>query len=71
MDGMPTSAPETVYVEPDRTGRWIVRRAGTDDALSRHETANDADRAARALLREDSSLRLLLRDRYGRTHGRA
>ena len=70
MEGMPTSAPETVYVEPDRTGRWIVRRAGTDGALSRHETANDADRAARALLREDTSLRLLLRDRYGRTHGR-
>ena len=65
MESMATSAP-TVYVEPDRTGRWIVRRAGDQDFLSRHETANDADRAARALLREDTTLRVLLKDRYQR-----
>jgi hypothetical protein len=69
MQGMATSAP-TVYVEPDRTGRWIVRRAGDEDFLSRHETANDADRAARALVREDKTLRVLLKDRYQRVrHG--
>jgi len=69
MDGMATSAP-TVYVEPDRTGRWIVRRAGDEEFLSRHETANDADRAARALVREDTTLRVLLKDRYQRVrHG--
>jgi hypothetical protein len=69
MDAMATSAP-TVYVEPDRTGRWIVRRAGDEDFLSRHETANDADRAARALVREDTTLRVLLKDRYQRVrHG--
>lgn len=69
MQGMATSAP-TVYVEPDRTGRWIVRRAGDEDFLSRHETANDADRAARALVREDTTLRVLLKDRYQRVrHG--
>jgi hypothetical protein len=69
MDHMATSAP-TVYVEPDRTGRWIVRRAGDEDFLSRHETANDADRAARALVREDTTLRVLLKDRYQRVrHG--
>ena len=69
MQGMATSAP-TVYVEPDRTGRWIVRRAGDEDFLSRHEPANDADRAARALVREDTTLRVLLKDRYQRVrHG--
>ena len=69
MDRMATSAP-TVYVEPDRTGRWIVRRAGDEEFLSRHETANDADRAARALVREDTTLRVLLKDRYQRIrHG--
>ena len=69
MEGMATSAP-TVYVEPDRTGRWIVRRAGEEEFLSRHETANDADRAARALVREDTTLRVLLKDRYQRVrHG--
>lgn len=69
MDRMATSAP-TVYVEPDRTGRWIVRRAGHEEFLSRHETANDADRAARALVREDATLRVLLKDRYQRVrHG--
>lgn len=62
---MVTAAP-TVYVEPDRAGRWIVRRAGDEACLSRHETANDADRAARALAREDASLRVLMRDRYQR-----
>ncbi len=67
MEGMATSAP-TVFVEPDRTGRWIVRRAGDEDFLSRHETANDADRAARALVREDTTLRVLLKDRYQRIH---
>jgi hypothetical protein len=69
MGPMATSAP-TVYVEPDRTGRWIVRRAGDQDFLSRHDTANDADRAARALVREDTTLRVLLKDRYQRVrHG--
>ncbi len=69
MDAMATSAP-TVYVEPDRMGRWIVRRAGDEEFLSRHETANDADRAARALVREDTTLRVLLKDRYQRVrHG--
>ena len=43
-----------------------MRRAGDQDFLSRHETANDADRAARALLREDTTLRVLLKDRYQR-----
>jgi hypothetical protein len=64
---MATLAP-TVYVEPDRTGRWIVRRAEDRDALSRHETATDADRAARALVREDATLEVLLKDRYQRVH---
>jgi hypothetical protein len=64
---MATSAP-TVLVEPDRTGRWVVRRSGESDFLSRHETANDADRAARALVREDRTLRLLFKDRYQRVH---
>ena len=64
---MATLAP-TVFVEPDQTGRWLVRRAGDEEFLSRHETANDADRAARALVREGTSLRVLLRDRYGRVH---
>ena len=51
-------------------GRWIVRRAGDEEFLSRHETANDADRAARALVREDTTLRVLLKDRYQRVrHG--
>ena len=69
MEVMATSAP-TVYVEPDRKGRWIVRRAGDEEFLSRHETANDADRAARALVREDTTLRVLLKDRYQRVrHG--
>jgi hypothetical protein len=67
MEAMATSAP-TLYVEPDRTGRWIVRRSGDTDVLSRHETANDADRAARALRREDTTLRVLLKDRYQRIH---
>jgi hypothetical protein len=62
---MATLAP-TVLVEPDRTGRWIVRRAGDESFLSRHETATDAEGAARALRREDTNLMVLLRDRYGR-----
>jgi hypothetical protein len=67
MDGMATSAP-TVLVEPDRTGRWIVRRPDEDGFLSRHETATDAQGAARALRGEDATVRVLLRDRYGRIH---
>lgn len=67
MERMATSA-STVFVEPDRTGRWIVRRDGDEDFLSRHETANDADRAAHALAREDTTLRVLLKDRYQRVH---
>ena len=67
MDRMAISAP-TVLVEPDRTGRWVVRRSGESDFLSRHETANDADRAARALVRENTNLRVLMKDRYQRVH---
>jgi hypothetical protein len=60
---MPTENASTVFVEPDASGRWTVRRAGERIALSRHETATDADRAARAF-----GGRVILRDRYQRIH---
>jgi hypothetical protein len=60
---MPIENASTVFVEPDASGRWTVRRAGERTTLSRHETATDADRAARAL-----GGRVVLRDRYQRIH---
>jgi hypothetical protein len=56
----------TILVEPERTGRWTVRRAGEAEPLSRHDSLTDAARAARPL-----GARIVTRDRYGRVSERA
>ena len=57
----------TVHIEPNRQGRWVVRY---DDSAhcSEHNSATEAERAARSRMRGEDSVEMLLRDRYGRVH---
>jgi hypothetical protein len=60
---MPAS---TIHIEPSPTGRWAVRRGDEREARSEHDSATDAERAARALAEVDG-VALVLHDRYSRT----
>jgi hypothetical protein len=62
---MPAS---TIHVEPNSTGRWIVRHEDAREPLSEHESATDAERAARALAEHEDASFVLLHDRYARIH---
>ena len=58
----------TVHVEPNREGRWVVRYGNDIEPRSEHETATEAERAARDGGAGQSGLLLLVRDRYDRVH---
>ena len=58
----------SLRVLPRSRGSWIVATE-QDDVLSEHATANEAETAALARLREGEEL--LVFDRYHRSHRRA
>jgi hypothetical protein len=58
----------TVHIEPSPAGRWIVRYGEDAPCASEHESATEAERAARAQVPDDEGLVLVLRDRYSRVH---
>jgi hypothetical protein len=58
----------TIHVEPTSTGRWIVRLDDERESLSEHESATDAERAARDLAQHEGAEDVLLHDRYARVH---
>ena len=58
----------SLLVLPRSRGSWIVATE-QDDVLSEHPTANEAETAALARLREGEQL--LVFDRYHRSHRRA
>lgn len=62
---MPTSI---VHVEPNSRGRWIVRQEGDPEPLSEHESASEAERVARDVVRLEDTALVLLHDRYARVH---
>jgi hypothetical protein len=74
LAGTMTTAPEeqmsasAVRVEPNATGRWVVRHDDESEPLSEHESATDAERFARTLARRENVSSVVLYDRYGRTH---
>jgi hypothetical protein len=53
-------------ITPERGGLWAVRT--DEEQLSTHADASAAQRAARVLARDAGCSRVLLQDRYGRTH---
>jgi hypothetical protein len=65
---MTAMAASTLHVEPNRKGRWIVRRDDERESLSEHETATEAQRTASEIANDEGTSLVLLRDRYGRTH---
>ena len=62
---MPAS---TIHIEPSPTGRWAVRRGDEREARSEHESATEAERAARELAADLDGVALVLQDRYSRIH---
>ena len=62
---MPAS---TIHIEPNPTGRWAVRRGDEREARSEHESATEAERAARELAADLDGVALVLHDRYSRIH---
>ncbi len=56
-----------IHIEPGATGRWTVRRGDEREARSEHESATEAERAARQLADLDG-VALVLHDRYSRIH---
>ncbi len=56
-----------IHIEPGATGRWTVRRGDEREARSEHESATEAERAARELADLDG-VALVLHDRYSRVH---
>jgi hypothetical protein len=57
----------TLHVEPSN-GSWVVRREGAVAPLSQHAEAGAAARAARAQAEASGGTRVVIRDRYHRTH---
>jgi hypothetical protein len=58
----------TVHVEPNREGRWVVRYGNDIEPRSEHDSATEAERAARDGTAGQSGGLLLVRDRYARVH---
>jgi hypothetical protein len=58
----------TVHVEPNREGRWLVRYGNDSEPRSEHDSATEAERAARDAGVGQSGLLVLVRDRYARVH---
>jgi aminoglycoside phosphotransferase family enzyme/predicted kinase len=60
--------PQPLHVVPDAVGGWHVQREGEDDALSAHNSATDAERAAVRNARATATPQVLVHDRYDRIH---
>jgi hypothetical protein len=58
----------TVHIEPNRAGRWVVRYGDDDQPRSEHNSATEAEHAARGRVGRSDRLLLLLHDRYARVH---
>lgn len=54
----------TIHVEPDHRGSWTVRADA--ERVSEHQTATDAERAARVAARRFETTSVLMHDRYRR-----
>lgn len=56
-----------LHVRPDeRSGAWLVARDRVSDALSSHQSATEAEHAARRIAAARGAERIYLHDRYQR-----
>jgi hypothetical protein len=60
-----------VHVIPDERSAWRVYETDAAAALSEHTNATDAERAARACAEDRDAQRVVVHDRYHRTHDAA
>lgn len=58
----------TLHIVPDTQGNWRIIDDDTGVPLSRHETANGAERAARSLASAAHAEAIFIHDRYYRMH---
>jgi hypothetical protein len=56
----------TLHIVPDTQGNWRIIDDDTGVPLSRHETANGAERAARSLASAAHAEAIFIHDRYYR-----
>jgi len=63
-----TDLPELHVVHDEHSGEWHVGPARDAPAISTHEDATAAQRAARRLALEGGARRIHLHDRYRRVH---
>ena len=55
-----------LHIVPDRLGGWCVRREGSDQALSEHNSETEAERAAVRAARDTDTHEVVVHDRYNR-----
>jgi hypothetical protein len=60
-----------VHVIPDERSAWRVYETDAAAAISEHTNATDAERAARARAEDRDAQRVVIHDRYHRTHDAA
>ncbi len=60
-----------VHVIPDERTTWRVFDAGAPEPISEHTNATEAELAAKALAYERGADRVVVHDRYHRTHDAA
>jgi len=57
-----------VHVVPDERSTWRVYDTGADGPISEHTNATEAELAARARAQDRDAERVVIHDRYHRTH---
>ena len=57
-----------VHVVPDQRTTWRVYHSDADAAISEHTNATEAELAARARAEDRNADRVVVHDRYHRTH---
>jgi hypothetical protein len=57
-----------LHVVPDERTTWRVYEDGASTPLSEHTNATDAERAALACVEDHDAERVVVHDRYHRTH---
>jgi Uncharacterized protein conserved in bacteria (DUF2188) len=60
-----------LHVIPDEKANWRVYETGAAEPLSEHTSATEAELAARAHAEDRGAERVVLHDRYHRTHDAA
>jgi len=60
-----------VHVIPDERATWRIYDAGTHEPVSEHTSATDAELAAKARAADRGAQRVVVHDRYHRTHDAA